>query len=145
MLTTELSSHRDLPTACGKTSHNGRAVKSTTRPKNLFPRDDRPTSLHLFFAQTNPVNVFLMPRLMSRLSDQATITPVSGIGFVSTLPKPTDRRLSATKRIVHTAPRLHNSAQNRPSGSFFQPTVYRSPMHKSAQTCTNLHNARIQQ
>ena len=139
MLTTELSSHRDEPTACRKTSHNGRSVKSTTRPKNLFPRDDRPTSLQLSSAQRNPVNVFLMPRLVSRVSDQATITPVNGIGFVSKLPKPTDRRSSAAKRVVQTALRLHNSAQNRPTGSFFQPQAIGPPctnLHEHAQICT---------
>jgi hypothetical protein len=139
MLTTELSSHRDLPTACGKSGHTGQAVKSNTGPKNLFTRDYRPTSLQLFFAQTKPVDVFIMPRLMSRVAAQATVTPVSGIRFVSKLPKPADRRLPTAKRVVQTAPRLHNSAQNCPTGSFFQPAGHRPPctnLHKHAQICT---------
>ena len=80
MLTTEVSSHRDLLTASGKTSHNGRAVKPTTGPQNLFPRDYRPTSLQ------RP------PRQQS--------LPVSEIGFVSKFPKPTGRRLFSRAAIA---------------------------------------------
>jgi hypothetical protein len=111
MLTTELSSHSDLLSACGKTSHNDRAVKPTIGPQNLFPRDYRPTSLQ-------------------RPSRQQSL-PVSEIGFVSKFSKPPGRRLFS--RAKHA-----QICTKSPIGFVFS---VHGPSVLHAQTCTNLHKA----
>ena len=111
MLTAALSSHSELLTACGKTSHDGRAVKPTTGPQNLFPRDYRPTSLQ------RP------PRQQS--------LPVSKIGFVSKFPKPTGRRLFSRAAIAQFCTKS-------PIGFVFS---VHGPWVLHAQICTNMHKS----
>ena len=111
MLTAALSSHSELLTACGKTSHDGRAVKPTTGPQNLFPRDYRPTSLQ------RP------PRQQS--------LPVSEIGFVSKFPKPTGRRLFSRAAIAQFCTKS-------PIGFVFS---VHGPWVLHAQICTNMHKS----
>ena len=111
MLTTELSSHSDLLSACGNPSHDGRAVKPTTGLQNLFPRDYRPTSLQ------RP------PRQQS--------LPVSEIGFVSKFPKPTGRRLFSRAAIAQFCTKS-------PIGFVFSAHGLSVP---HAQICTNMHKS----
>ena len=77
MLTIELSSHSHLLTACGNTSHNGPAAKSTTGPQSLFSRDDRPT------VTFRPCTV--LRNKHSRVRPGSNPPGCSEIGFVSKL------------------------------------------------------------
>ena len=127
MLTIELSSHSHLLTACGNTSHNGPAAKSTTGPQSLFSRDDRPT------VTFRPCTV--LRNKHSRVRPGSNPPGVARLGSFRNY-KSTDRRSSVD------CAQCAQFRPNRRSGSFFQLPVDRSSVHKFAQTCTNLYRAR---
>ena len=120
MLTIELSSHSHLLTACGNTSHNGPAAKSTTGPQSLFSRDDRPT------VTFRPCTV--LRNKHSRVRPGSNPPGCSEIGFVSKFPKPTGRRLFSRAAIAQFCTKS-------PIGFVF------SVEGRHAQICTNMHKS----
>jgi hypothetical protein len=134
MLTIELSSRSNLLTEWGN-------AKSTTGPQSPFPRGDRPASLRRLM-EAPPRRPSLVPctvlhkPLRTRLATLASFRnyPNLLVGVHRSYLQPNE--LSPPSHAL----RLHNSAQNRPLGSFFPPTAQ---VWCRAQFCTKPLRTRL--